>query len=253
VNGGVLSINIIGKQKINHLVIFTVARYNQFNSGIMIALDKKTGKEVWTWPMDHYAWSSSVDLYDQDGKAYLIQCDSMGNMFLVDGTSGQELDKINLGANVESSPCLLEYNCCRHKKQTLYTEVSYLIKVYIDGASAGNPGPSGVGIYIKVGNGNVERYSIPLAEMSNHEAEWISLIKALEICLEKGYLVVSFHTDSQLVEHAMEKRHVKNALYEPLLQQALDLIEQMELFFIKWIPSKENHVADELARKAIRS
>jgi ribonuclease HI len=128
-----------------------------------------------------------------------------------------------------------------------------VLKVYIDGASAGNPGPSGIGINIKIGNGDVERYSIALTEMSNHEAEWISLIKALEICLEKGYLMVSFHTDSQLVEHAVEKRYVKNKLYEPLLQQALDLIEQMDLFFIKWIPSKENHVADELARKAIRS
>jgi ribonuclease HI len=128
-----------------------------------------------------------------------------------------------------------------------------VVKVYIDGASAGNPGPSGVGIYIKIGIGNVERYSIPLTEMSNHEAEWISLIKALEICLEKGYLMVFFHTDSQLVEQAVEKKYVKNKLYEPLLQQALDLIEQMDLFFIKWIPSKENHVADELARQAIHA
>jgi ribonuclease HI len=128
-----------------------------------------------------------------------------------------------------------------------------VIKVYIDGASAGNPGPSGAGIYIKVGNGDVERYSIPLEEMSNHEAEYISLIKALQICLEKGYPVVSFHTDSQLVERAVEKRYVKNTLYEPLLQQALDMIDQMDLFFIKWIPSKENHVADELARQAIHA
>jgi ribonuclease HI len=128
-----------------------------------------------------------------------------------------------------------------------------LIKVYIDGASAGNPGPSGAGIYINMGNGDVERYSIPLDPMSNHEAEYQSLIKALELCLEKGYLVVSFQTDSQLVERAVEKRYVKNKLYEPLLQQALELIEQLDLFFIKWIPSKENLVADELARQAIRS
>lgn len=128
-----------------------------------------------------------------------------------------------------------------------------MIKVYIDGASAGNPGPSGAGVYINMGDGDVERYSIPLEEMSNHEAEYLSLIKALELCLEKGYLVVSFQTDSQLVERAVEKRYVKNKRYEPLLQQALNLIEQLDLFFIKWIPSNENLVADELARQAIRS
>ena len=60
-----------------------------------------------------------------------------------------------------------------------------MIEVYIDGASAGNPGPSGAGIFIK-GNGTAEKYSIPLGMMSNHEAEYHAFIKALEICLEKG-------------------------------------------------------------------
>lgn len=126
-----------------------------------------------------------------------------------------------------------------------------MIEVYIDGASAGNPGPSGAGIFIKA-NGTAERYSIPLGVMSNHEAELHSLIKALEICLEKGYRTVSFRTDSQLVDHAIEKEFVKNKQYAPLLQHALLLTKKFDLFFLKWIPSKDNHVADKLARQAIR-
>ncbi|KXG10708.1 14.7 kDa ribonuclease H-like protein [Anoxybacillus sp. P3H1B] len=125
-----------------------------------------------------------------------------------------------------------------------------MIEVYIDGASAGNPGPSGAGIFIK-GNGTVEQYSIPLGIMSNHEAELYSLIKALEICVEKGYRVVSFRTDSQLIDDAVEKEYIKNRQYAPLLQQALLLTKKLDLFFLKWIPSKDNHVADELARQAI--
>jgi ribonuclease HI len=125
-----------------------------------------------------------------------------------------------------------------------------LIEVYIDGASAGNPGPSGAGIFIK-GNGTVEQYSIPLGIMSNHEAELYSFIKALEICVEKGYRVVSFRTDSQLIDDAVEKEYIKNRQYAPLLQQALLLTKKLDLFFLKWIPSKDNHVADELARQAI--
>ncbi|ANB56733.1 RNase H family protein [Anoxybacillus sp. B7M1] len=125
-----------------------------------------------------------------------------------------------------------------------------MIEVYIDGASAGNPGPSGAGIFIK-GNGTVEQYSIPLGIMSNHEAELYSFIKALEICVEKGYRVVSFRTDSQLIDDAVEKEYIKNRQYAPLLQQALLLTKKLDLFFLKWIPSKDNHVADELARQAI--
>lgn len=126
-----------------------------------------------------------------------------------------------------------------------------LFEVYIDGASAGNPGPSGAGIFIK-GNGEVFRYSIPLGVMSNHEAEYHAFIKALEICLDKGFNVVSFRTDSQLVNAAVEKEFVKNKLYAPLLEKALMLASQFDLFFMKWIPSSENKTADDLARKAVR-
>ncbi|MBM6619319.1 reverse transcriptase-like protein [Bacillus suaedaesalsae] len=126
-----------------------------------------------------------------------------------------------------------------------------MIEVYIDGASSGNPGPSGAGIFIK-GNGIVEQHSIPLGTMSNHEAEYYSLIKALEICIEKKLSIVSFRTDSQLVDQAMEKEYVKNKQYLPLLEKALELSKQFDLFFIKWIPSSQNPVADKLAREAIR-
>ncbi|WHZ01469.1 reverse transcriptase-like protein [Neobacillus sp. YX16] len=128
-----------------------------------------------------------------------------------------------------------------------------MIEVYIDGASAGNPGPSGAGIFIK-GNGTAEKFSLPLGMMSNHEAEYHAFIKALELCLEKGYShsVVSFRTDSELVNKAVEKEFAKNKLYAPLLEQALKLTKQFDLFFMKWIPSIENKVADELARLAIR-
>ncbi len=125
-----------------------------------------------------------------------------------------------------------------------------MIEVYIDGASAGNPGLSGAGIFIK-NNGIVERYSIPLGMMDNHEAEYWALIKALEICLEKDYQIVSFRTDSQAVNRAIEKEFVKNKTYAPLLEKVLMLSNQCELFFLKWIPSSENKVADELARAAI--
>ena len=132
-------------------------------------------------------------------------------------------------------------------------EETELFEVYIDGASAGNPGPSGAGIFIK-GNGITEKYSIPLGIMTNHEAEYHAFIKALEICLEKGFhdTVLSFRTDSELVNRAVEKEFVKNKLYAPLLDQSLHLSKQLNLFFIKWIPSAENKAADELARQAIR-
>jgi outer membrane protein assembly factor BamB len=106
VNGGVLATNIIGKKSIENLVIFTIARYGEFNAGLMVAMDKFTGKEVWRFKMPNYAWSSPVDFYDANGKGYIIQCDSVGNMYLIDGANGEVCFNINLGSNIESSPAI---------------------------------------------------------------------------------------------------------------------------------------------------
>jgi ribonuclease HI len=125
-----------------------------------------------------------------------------------------------------------------------------LIEVYVDGASAGDPGLSGAGIFIK-GHGTAEQYSLPLGSMTNHEAEYHALIKGMEICLKQGYKVTSFRTDSQLVDRAFEKQFVKNNNFAPLLERVINLSDQFDLFFLKWIPSKENKVADQLARSAI--
>lgn len=125
-----------------------------------------------------------------------------------------------------------------------------MYEVYIDGASAGNPGLSGAGIFIK-GNNVVEDYSIPLGVMNNHLAEFHALIHALEICIENNYTVVSFRTDSKIVCDSIEKEFVKRSDFKPLLQKALTLIESFDLFFIKWIPEKNNQQADRLARAAI--
>ncbi|WP_026562597.1 reverse transcriptase-like protein [Bacillus sp. J37] len=127
-----------------------------------------------------------------------------------------------------------------------------MIEVYVDGASAGDPGQSGAGIFIK-GNGKAEEFSIPLGLMTNHEAEYYAVIKGMEICIQNGFRVVSFRTDSQLVDRAVEKQYVKNSQYSPLLEKILELAKEFDLFFIKWIPSKENKVADQLARYAIRN
>jgi len=130
-------------------------------------------------------------------------------------------------------------------------EAMSLIEVYIDGASAGDPGPSGAGIFIK-NNGVVERYAIPLGVMSNHEAEYAALVKALEICKKNGYQIVSVRTDSQAVDRAVEKRYAKKEIFNRWLEQALALMDQFDLCFLKWIPNSQNSVADELARKAVQ-
>lgn len=126
-----------------------------------------------------------------------------------------------------------------------------MIEVYVDGASSGSPGKSGAGIFIKV-KGEVFDFAIPLGTMTNHEAEFHAVLEAVKIC-EQQYPdeIVSFHSDSQLVVDAIEKKYVKNERFKPMLDEIIERAATFPYFFIKWIPSNQNKHADELAKRAI--
>jgi len=127
----------------------------------------------------------------------------------------------------------------------------FLIEVYTDGASQGNPGPSGAGIVIKA-NDETYEYQHPLGEMSNHEAEFAAVHYALTICLHQfPKEILSFRTDAQVVVDTIEKDGSKNKLYQSYLQSIREKQQAFPYFFIKWIPAKQNRRADYLAKQAI--
>jgi len=126
-----------------------------------------------------------------------------------------------------------------------------MIEVYIDGASQGDPGPSGAGVYIKKGKEQYS-YSFHIGILSNHEAEFTALIKALEVCQEHfPEEILSIRSDSKLVVDSIEHSYTKQVRFEPYLRKAEKLGGTFPLYFIKWIPDKQNKNADVLARQAI--
>lgn len=124
-----------------------------------------------------------------------------------------------------------------------------MLEIYIDGASAGNPGPSGIGVFIK-GEGHQLKISEPIGMMDNHTAEFHALIKGLNEAIRLESSLVSIRSDSKIVVSSIEKRYAKH--YSSLVEEALALIDQIDLFFIKWIPDEQNKAADTLARQAIK-
>jgi len=108
VSGGVLGTAAVGKNELSELVYVPVARTPGRGSGILAALDKRTGEAVWEFQTSSYAWSSPVCVYDQIGKGYIVYCNSAGNMYLLDGLTGEVLDTVQLGGNIEASPAIYE-------------------------------------------------------------------------------------------------------------------------------------------------
>ena len=126
-----------------------------------------------------------------------------------------------------------------------------MLEVYIDGASAGNPGPSGIGIFIR-GEGHQPRFSEYVGIFDNHTTEFLALLRGLEEAKKLSTGIISVRCDSQIVVAAVEKRFAKKLVYKELLDKALEIADTFEYFFIKWVPTSTNLTADQLARKAIQ-
>lgn len=104
--GGVQGTMSVGKNKLEGLIFVPIARTPDFNTGTLAAIRTKDGSVAWEKETDIYSWSSPVDFYDTEGNGYIIHCNSAGNMYFLDGLTGEELDRVNLGSNVEASPAM---------------------------------------------------------------------------------------------------------------------------------------------------
>ncbi len=106
VSGGALSSPLLGRPgtALEGMVIFPIARTPKYDSGILVALNTQTGEVIWEREMSSYTWSTPTAVYTEDGDAYIILCDASGNMHLINSATGETLDKINLGSNIEASP-----------------------------------------------------------------------------------------------------------------------------------------------------
>ena len=126
------------------------------------------------------------------------------------------------------------------------------LEIYIDGASKGNPGHSGIGVVIcREGNAvkNISRY---IGQATNNIAEYTALIFALQEALIMRADSVKINTDSQLLYRQINRTYkVKHPNIIGLFTQALQLMSGFTKVSIRHIPREENLVADKLATQAV--
>ena len=128
-----------------------------------------------------------------------------------------------------------------------------ILDIYIDGASQGNPGPSGVGVVICREGEIIKNISSYIGNATNNIAEYTALIYALEEALALKAETIRVNTDSQLLHHQLKKIYkIKNANIAGLYNQATHLISAFKDVSLKHIPREENRGADRLATKAIK-
>lgn len=127
------------------------------------------------------------------------------------------------------------------------------LKIYIDGASKGNPGKSGAGIVIYQDGRIVKKIANYIGTATNNIAEYMALIYALEEGLLLKAKSLEINTDSQLLARQLNKIYkVRHEGIKIFYNQALKLLSGFEKVVINHIRREENILADKLATQAVK-
>jgi ribonuclease HI len=141
--------------------------------------------------------------------------------------------------------CIITYN-------TAYAHfVKLLLTINIDGASRGNPGPSGIGVVVMKNELIIAEYNEFIGEKTNNQAEYAALKKALQIAsiFDNEITVLS---DSKLVVSQRNNRYrLRNKQLKIIFREISNLEKQFRAVIYKYIPRAKNQYADFLANRAI--
>lgn len=128
------------------------------------------------------------------------------------------------------------------------------MKLYIDGASKGNPGWAGIGVVLCNEAGEpVKEISESIGVATNNVAEYRALIRGLEEARVMGWDSVEVYTDSELLVRQLNGQYEVHARHlVPLHRRALQLLKLFKTAWIYHIPREQNARADRLAKESVR-
>lgn len=139
------------------------------------------------------------------------------------------------------------------KTENVYRNVANGVTIYTDGASRGNPGPSGLGYYIIDENGNeVKRGGEFIGFATSRVAEYFGLKEACEQAIDLGYKSVRFVSDNLMMINQLNGIYVvKNKDLIPIYNDIQELLKQFEAVAFVHVRREYNKEADEQANLAI--
>ncbi len=126
------------------------------------------------------------------------------------------------------------------------------VTAFVDGASRGNPGPAGYGVFMTTDSGEVIEICGYLGKTTNNVAEYAGLLEALAVAQSEGATELEIVSDSLLlVQQMLGKYRVKHPNLIPLYEKAKTLARAFRRFSIRHTLRAGNKDADRLANKAV--
>jgi len=139
------------------------------------------------------------------------------------------------------------------KTENVFRNVANGVTVYTDGASRGNPGPSGLGYYIIDENGQeIKRGGEFIGFATSRVAEYYGMKEACEQAIELGYKSVRFVSDNLMMINQLNGIYVvKNRDLMPIYNDIQELLKQFDAVAFVHVKREYNKEADEQANLAI--
>lgn len=131
------------------------------------------------------------------------------------------------------------------------------LRIFFDGGSRGNPGPSAVGAAVFDKNNNlVDELSEYIGEFTNNQAEYLALEKILDLIkkykLKYNISKIIISTDSKLVYSQLRGIwKVKDTEIMEIFKRVVKKLKDYEVVDLRLIPREDNKRADKLVNLAL--
>lgn len=122
-----------------------------------------------------------------------------------------------------------------------------MTKIFTDGGSRGNPGPSAIGVII-----NNTKHSKYIGIATNNQAEYEAVIFALQKAKALKLKNLEINLDSELIAKQLNRQYkIKNKKLQPLFIKTWNLVLDFESVKFNHIPRQQNKQADKLVNQAL--
>ena len=130
------------------------------------------------------------------------------------------------------------------------SDMSY--KLFTDGASQLDRNNAGIGGLLKSGQEIVFSFAENIGDCTNNEAEYLALIRGIELCIKNKILDVEIFCDSELIVRQVNGDYkVKNERMIKLHAKALDLCSMLGKWSVSHVLRDKNTEADLLSKEGL--
>ena len=132
-------------------------------------------------------------------------------------------------------------------------EIYSYLKIYFDGGSRGNPGPSAVGAVVYDNkNKKIEELSTFIGRYTNNMAEYLALDSALDMVEKYHCKKIILLTDSKLLNNQIKKVwKIKDKNILEIYLKVSEKLSRYSIVDLRLIPREKNTEADRLVNQAL--